>query len=139
MTTPNNNGHAAEVVRQIEMATAASESEALCSLQPPPSPSPQGIFRPTISSTRRSSRAPSAHVGGVALNFRVPSLPKLHRKGPLVSTKLCETVSRLIKMICVFNLILNRGENLTLGMCLTCPILMTTTNFWSTTVCMILI
>ena len=59
---------------------------------PPPSPSPQGVLRPTISSTRRSSRSPSACLGGLSLNFRVPSLPKLHRKGPLVSTKLCETV-----------------------------------------------
>lgn len=99
MATPNSNCYAyrstfvgAEI---IEMATA-NVSEAPCSLQPPPSPTPQGIFRPTISSMRRSSRAPTVHVGGVALTFRVPSLPKLHRRGPLVSTKLCETVSIII-------------------------------------------
>ena len=147
MATPNSNCYAyrstfvgAEI---IEMATA-NVSEAPCSLQPPPSPTPQGIFRPTISSMRRSSRAPTVHVGGVALTFRVPSLPKLHRRGPLVSTKLCETVSIIIlkyflvgKSIWWIQL-LNRGGNLTPDTCLTCPIHKSTTSFWSTTVYMTL-
>ena len=72
---------------------AAAESPVSSSLPPPPSPSPQGVLRPTISWARRSSRSPGAVLGGVALNLRVPSLPNLHGRGTLVSTKLSETVS----------------------------------------------
>ena len=49
------------------------------------------VDRPTISSVRRSSRSPDK------FNFRVPSLPKLHGRGPLISTKLCEQVVLLFQ------------------------------------------
>ena len=77
---------------KLRMATA-SVSEVQCSLLPA---LPQGVLRPTISSARRRSRSLSAELGGVVLSCRVPSLPKLHGRGPLTSTKLCEAVSMFI-------------------------------------------